>query len=349
MSNQKSTPLTQIHTDNGAKMVPFAGYKMPIWYSSIQQEHLAVRKKTGIFDVSHMGLLILSGEGVDDWFQTLSCNSVATARKGKMVYSMMLNNDGGILDDIMFGCADDNITLIVNASNKAKILEWMSKTQPASIKVDDINDTHGLIAIQGPEAAVKLTKILNKDFTEFSRFSIQHDEINGKNVTIMRTGYTGEDGFEIMADAETIQYVWTQCVENDIEPCGLGARDTLRIEAGLPLYGQDLSESITPLMTRYQWVLKWDKDFAGKAALEAQKESNDWTTVGIEMIDRVIPRTGYAIEEGGEITSGTMSPLLEKPIAMARVKTDSAEPGTKLHIDVRGKRHDAVVVELPFI
>ena len=347
MSNQ--TPLTQIHTENGAKMVPFSGYKMPIWYSSIQQEHLAVRKKAGIFDVSHMGLLILSGEGVDNWFQTLSCNSVTTARKGKMVYSMMLNNEGGILDDIMFGCADENITLIVNASNKAKILDWMSKTQPESIKIDDLNATHGLIAIQGPEAAVKLTEILNKDFTEFSRFSIQHDAINGHNVTIMRTGYTGEDGFEIMAPASAIQEIWNLCVENGIEPCGLGARDTLRIEAGLPLYGQDLSESITPLMTRYQWVLKWDKDFAGKAALESQKESNEWTTVGIEMLDRVIPRTGYQVEEGGEVTSGTMSPLLEKPIAMARVKTTCSEPGTKLLIDVRGKKHEAVVVDLPFI
>jgi aminomethyltransferase len=349
MSNTLSTPLTQIHTDNGAKMVPFAGYKMPIWYSSIQQEHLAVRKNAGIFDVSHMGLLILSGDGVDEWFQTLSCNSVATARKGKMVYSMMLNNDGGILDDIMFGCADDNITLIVNASNKAKILDWMAQTKPDSVTIEDLNATHGLIAIQGPEAAVKLTKILNKDFTEFGRFSIQHDTLNDSAVTIMRTGYTGEDGFEILADAATIQSVWNACVENGIEPCGLGSRDTLRIEAGLPLYGQDLSESITPLMTRYQWVLKWDKDFAGKAALEAQKESNEWTTVGIEMLDRVIPRTGYAIEEGGEVTSGTMSPLLDKPIAMARVKIESSEPGTKLTVDVRGKKQEAVVVALPFI
>jgi aminomethyltransferase len=152
-----------------------------------------------------------------------------------------------------------------------------------------------------------------------------------------------------MAEASAIQDIWNLAVKNGIEPCGLGARDTLRIEAGLPLYGQDLSESITPLMTRYQWVLKWDKDFAGKAALESQKANNEWTTVGIEMMDRVIPRTGYAVQEGGEVTSGTMSPLLEKPIAMARVKTEHAEPGTTLHIDIRGKKHDAVVVELPFI
>lgn len=347
MSNH--TPLTQLHIDNGAKMVPFAGYSMPIWYSSIQQEHLAVRKKAGIFDVSHMGLLILSGVGVDDWFQTLSCNSVATARKGKMVYSMMLNHEGGILDDIMFGCADDTITLIVNASNKTKIVDWMKETQPETVTITDLNPTHGLIAIQGPEAAVKLTKILDKEFIEYSRFSIQNDTVNGHAVTIMRTGYTGEDGFEILAEANAIQEIWTLAVKHGIEPCGLGARDTLRIEAGLPLYGQDLSESITPLMTRYQWVLKWDKNFSGKAALEAQKDSNEWTTVGIEMMDRVIPRTGYAVAEGGEVTSGTMSPLLEKPIAMARVKTAYSEPGTTLHIDIRGKKHDAVVVELPFI
>jgi aminomethyltransferase len=345
----KKTALTDIHKEKSAKMVPFAGYEMPIWYTSISHEHKSVREASGIFDVSHMGLIILAGKGASEFLQTITCNDVDAAKAGKMVYSMILNHDGGILDDIMFGYSNNHFVVIVNANNAEKIIQWMSSQKPDDVVLQYLNQTHGLLAIQGPDARNKLSQILRMELQEIKRFSIQEVEHSGAQLYLMRTGYTGEDGFEILAPYSSIKTIWQTAMQHGVKPCGLGARDTLRIEAALPLYGQELSESINPLMTRYRWVVKWDKPFIGKQALEAYKLASDkWTTVGIEMLDRMIPRSGYKIKEGGEVTSGTLSPSLEKAIAMAKVKKEYSEPGTKLHVNIRGKYYTGIVVSLPF-
>ncbi len=342
------TPLFSNHTALSAKMADFAGFMMPLWYSSIKNEHLAVRQRAGVFDISHMGLLWIEGEGDHAFIQKLSCNRIPE-RAEKVTYTMLLQEDGGILDDIMVGRLGDGFLAIVNASNKAKILAWMTANKTPSITISDWNERFGLLAIQGPEALAKIDMAFGTKLAATPKFWLGEVTIEGQRCVCSRTGYTGEDGCELLVPISVVAVVWETLVGQGVVPCGLAARDSLRLEAGLPLYGHELSEKITPLMTRYTWVVKWDHDFIGREALaKARLEGVAWTTVGIESLGRQIPRSHYAINGGGEVTSGTLSPLTDKPIALAMVPVAKAEIGGALQFDLRGQWVDARVVAVPF-
>ncbi len=344
-----TTPLYQTHQDMKAKLVPFGGYWLPVWFTSLKEEHLAVRQDVGIFDISHMGVLQLSGPEVMAFTQRLFCNDVRKTAGGKMVYGMILNEQGGILDDVMVGELGEDVLMVVNAANKSKILAWIAAHNPGSIAVKDLNETFGFVAIQGPYAVSKLESALGIPLSQNPRFSVREFTALGGTGLALRTGYTGEDGFELVFPAEKMAEVWRACVNAGIRPCGLAARDTLRLEAGLPLYGLELREDLTPLMTRYQWVIKWECDFIGREALLVQKDKpQTWVTVGLAMQDRMIARSHYAIREGGEVTSGTLSPSLDKPIAMALVKPEFSALGSVVHVEIRGAFYPATIVEVPF-
>ncbi len=330
------TLLFENHVAQKAKMGPFAGYQMPLWYTSIKEEHLAVRRNVGMFDISHMGVYKISGKDAFDLLQKLSCNDVKKSLDHKMVYSMFLNENGGVLDDVMIGYCEDYFVLVVNASNKPKIVSWMNQHKKGDVQIMELTGDHAFIAVQGPKAVELVGDV-----------TIPRFGVTKKDYLMMRTGYTGEDGVELVVPKKDAPAFWERMLAKGVVPCGLGCRDTLRIEAGLPLYGQELSETITPLMTRYQWVLKFDKEFIGKEALLKQKPS--LTTVGIEMEERIIPRTHYKIKEGGEVTSGTLSPVTDKAIGMAFVKPEFSALGTVLTVDVRGRDCKAKVVKVPFV
>lgn len=347
--SDKQTALYANHQKRGGKVISFGGFSLPVWFSSIKDEHQSVRENCGAFDISHMGLLRISGIESEEFLQAMSCNDVEKSFNGKMIYSMVLDQNGGILDDIMFGRIADEFYVVVNASNKEKIVNWMMRYKPETVEIEDMNLTHSFIAIQGPKAVEKLVKIFNYPFAEYSRFSIQKITLADVPIVACRTGYTGEDGFELMVPHHFVSDIWDQIIDGGVMPCGLGARDTLRMEMALPLYGQEFNESIHPFMTRYPWVVKMDKTFIGRDALVILKEEPSLATVGLEMKERVIPRSHYPILEGGEITSGTLSPTLDKPIAMALVKPEYAELGAEVTVDIRGKHYKATVIELPFI
>jgi len=344
----KETFLSACHIKHGAKLVDFAGFRMPVWYSSMKDEHLAVRKASGMFDISHMGVLEVTGAEAFDFLQQFTCNDAQKSMSGKMVYSMVLNDDGFILDDVMFGKLDERFILVVNAANKGKLLDWFSEKNKFDATIHDMSQTHAFVAIQGPEAIQKVSECLRVDLSGLKRFSIQSYSVLEEPVVISRTGYTGEDGVEIVIRSEKAELLWDTLLEGGVTPCGLAARDSLRIEAGLPLYGHELSETIHPLMTRYGWVIGWDTEFNGKAALQGYQNSVSETTVGIEMVEKMIPRQGQEIQEGGVITSGTLSPLTNKAIGMAIVPKEYAEIGTELTVNVRNRQCKASVVKVPF-
>ena len=342
------TPLYSTHIAMGAKMVPFGGWDMPVWYKSIKDEHLAVRTKAGLFDISHMGLLKVTGSGAYEFLLKLSCNSLEKAKTHKMVYSMMLNEKGGILDDVMIGGLSDGFLLVVNAGNTPKIEQWIATHQPSTVHIEKLNLNYGFLALQGPKAVEILKTLLPANFETPGRFSVFESTILGEKSIILRTGYTGEDGAELIIPIHALEKVWMHLIELGVQPCGLGARDSLRIEAGLPLYGQELSENLTPFHTRYEWVVKFDHEFIGDEALQAAKNAITQSTVGLQMKESVIARPHYSITEGGEITSGTLSPLTGKSVAMALVSRHLATIGQSVTVDIRGKACEATVVEVPF-
>lgn len=345
----KETCLLNLHQSLGAKCIPFAGYNLPVWYSNLKDEHLAVREKSGIFDVSHMGLLELKGNEAKDLLQKLFTNDINKTLPDKMVYGFFLNEQGMILDDVMCGCLNDTFLVIVNASNKAKIIAWINANKPSSVSVNDLNDEYAFMAVQGPEAIKQLESTFRIDLSLLKRFRIQEQTIFSEKCNILRTGYTGEDGVEIMAPVAIAEKIFKTCVDAGITPCGLAARDTLRLEKALPLYGQELSESIHPFMTRYTWAVKLDTNFIGKESLLDVKDNPEFVTVGLELPEKMIPRPHNKIEEGGQITSGTLSPSLNKPIALAFVKPEYAELGSVVHVEVRKKSVEAKVIDLPFV
>jgi aminomethyltransferase len=347
-SKSKPTCLIEIHEKHRAKLTSFFGYTLPLWYSSIKEEHHAVRKAAGIFDISHMGMLHVSGDGALRFLEHMSSNKLDKVAKGFFVYTMLLNREGGIRDDIMVGPMGADYLVIVNASNHAKIRSWLQEHKPETVHIRSQNDTHGLMAIQGPLAVRLLSQLLQKKLSTMKAFALQPITYKGAVLWVSRTGYTGEDGFEIMCPQSLAPEIFTELLTKGATPCGLGARDSLRIEAGLPLYGQELSETLSPRVTRYaNWVIKPDRPFLGKTAVE--KDADLMTTVGLKMEGKSIPRTGYPIVEGGHITSGTLSPSLGEPIGMALVPKTMATPGTTLHVTIRNVDEKATVVALPFI
>ncbi|RAP33049.1 glycine cleavage system aminomethyltransferase GcvT [Candidatus Marinamargulisbacteria bacterium SCGC AG-439-L15] len=347
----KTTYLYENHKKRGAKFIEFGAFTLPVWFSSIKEEHFSVRKAVGVFDISHMGVLLVKGENSKSFLQRVFTNDIERAMAHKMVYGMVLNHEGMVLDDVMIGCLEETtFAMVVNASNCDKLMAWFETVGMDGVTIDRLTETHSFLAIQGPSSLDQLERVLGLRYHDRPRFSLFRDSVLDVDVTIMRTGYTGEDGLEMIVPNESVNKIWDALIDGGISPCGLGARDTLRLEAGYPLYGQELSEKIHPLMTRYEWAVKFETEFVGKDALLRLKETgNEWTTVGLEMIDRGVLRPHYSIKEGGEVTSGTQSPTLNKSIGMALLKKEYAELGTEVTVEIRGRDLKAKVVKVPFL
>ncbi|AEX84599.1 glycine cleavage system T protein [Marinitoga piezophila KA3] len=359
MENLKRTPLYDEHVRLGAKMVPFGGWEMPVWYSSLKEEHNAVRNNVGIFDVSHMGEIDIKGKDAVKFVNYLITNNVEKIKPEEIVYSPMLNENGGVIDDLLaYKYSDEHILLVVNASNIEKDYNWIAeKAKDFEVEVKNISDNIAQIAVQGPKAEEMLQEISGVDLKNISYYNFTEGRINGIECLISRTGYTGEDGFEIYLDKEAAVPMWRKLLEllpkYDGKPAGLGARDTLRLEATYLLYGNDMNDEITALEAGLKWAVDFEKDFIGKEGLLKEKEVGIRRRLkGIEMLEKGIPRHGYKVfvgdEEVGFITSGTVSPTLNKPIALAMLNKPYYKKDTEIEVEIRNKRVKAKVIKIPF-
>ncbi len=356
----KNTALTDKHVQLGAKMVPFAGYNMPVQYAGINVEHETVRKGVGVFDVSHMGEFILKGEKALDLIQRVTSNDASKLYDGKVQYSCLPNEDGGIVDDLLVYRIDEKTyMLVVNASNIEKDWNWISKFNTEAVEMKDISDRTSLLAVQGPKAADALQSLTDIDLGSMEYYTFKKGTFAGiDNVLLSATGYTGAGGFEIYVDNKDAEKLWNAVFEAGaafgIKPIGLGARDTLRLEMGFCLYGNDIDDATSPLEAGLGWVTKFNKEFTNSAALQQQKQDGaKRKLVGFEMIDRGIPRHDYEIVDAdgntiGKVTSGTQSPSLQKAIGMGYVKNEFAKEGTEIFINIRDNKVKAKVVKPPF-
>ncbi len=362
MTDLKKTPLYPLYKEFGAKTIDFGGWDMPVQFSGIKNEHEAVRKNAGIFDVSHMGEVIVKGNDSLDFLQKMMTNDFSKLKVGGAMYTALCYENGGVIDDLLvYKLGEEEYYLVVNAANTEKDFDWLKEHIAGDISVENVSDQYALIAIQGPKAQSILQKLSKDiDLNEIGFFKFKQDvDLDGARAIVSRTGYTGEDGFEIYCQAEDAEKLWKTLLEigkdEGIVPCGLGARDTLRFEAALPLYGQELSSEITPLEAGLGFAVKLNKeaDFIGKEALKKQKEQGvERKLAGVEMIDRGIPRTGYKVFSGdseiGYVTSGTQSPTLKKNIGLVLISSDYAEEGNEVEIEVRKKRLKAKIIQTPF-
>ncbi|MFD2873024.1 glycine cleavage system aminomethyltransferase GcvT [Mucilaginibacter ximonensis] len=356
----KNTALTQTHINLGAKMVPFAGYNMPVQYAGINAEHETVRKAVGVFDVSHMGEFILKGDKALDLIQRVTSNDASKLYDGKVQYSCLPNNDGGIVDDLLVYRLDEQTyMLVVNASNIEKDWNWISQFNTEGVSMKDISDRTSLLAVQGPKAAEALQTLTDIDLGSMEYYSFKKGTFAGiDNVLVSATGYTGAGGFELYVDNEHAQALWDAVFKAGdafgIKPIGLGARDTLRLEMGFCLYGNDIDDKTSPLEAGLGWVTKFNKEFTNSTALADQKAAGvNQKLVGFEMIDRGIPRHDYEIVDAegnniGKVTSGTQSPSLQKAIGLGYVKTEFAKEGTEIFVKIRDNAVKAKVVKPPF-
>lgn len=360
----KETPFTQKHISLGAKMAEFAGYNMPISYSGINDEHAAVRNSVGVFDVSHMGEFILKGENALDLIQRVTSNDAAKLTAGKAQYSCFPNNDGGIVDDLIVYCLEENkaYMLVVNASNIEKDWNWLQQHNDKEVEMHNISDKTALLAIQGPNATKIMQTLTDEDVMNLKYYTFTKGTFAGvENVLISATGYTGAGGVEIYfenkdSDADKIwNAIFDAGKKADIKPIGLGARDTLRLEMGYCLYGNDIDDTTSPLEAGLGWITKFSKDFTNRAYFEKQKaEGLKKKLVGFELLEKGIARHGYDIKtfEGaiiGRVTSGTQSPTLGKAIGMGYVDSDFAAPDTIIYVSIRNTLTKANVVKMPFV
>jgi aminomethyltransferase len=361
MTQLKRTPLFSVYAEYGAKTIDFGGWELPVQFSSIKEEHEAVRTRAGLFDVSHMGEIEVKGKDSLIFLQKVMTNDVAKLTDGRAQYSLMCYENGGTVDDLLiYKKADDHYLLVVNAANTDKDFDWLKEHLFGDVQVTNISEQIAQLALQGPLAEKVLQKLTETDLSEIKFFGFKEDvDLQGVKALVSRTGYTGEDGFEIYCHSEDAVTLWHAILEAGKEegvlPCGLGARDTLRFEATLPLYGQELSKDITPLEAGLGFAVKTNKevDFIGKEVLKKQKEEGTLRKlVGIEMIDKGIPRHGYRVFAGeaeiGFVTTGTQSPTLKKNIGLALIKTEFANLDTEVYVEIRGKRLKAKVVATPF-
>jgi aminomethyltransferase len=352
----KQTPLYTKHVELGAKLVDFAGYQMPIQYTGIIQEHNAVRHSAGLFDVSHMGEFIITGDEAEVFLDYVTINDVVSIQPWQAQYSAMCYEDGGIIDDLLIYRYPDHFMLVVNASNREKDLDWFMAHKLDNVDILDISDQTGLIALQGPKSRSILQNVFDINLNKIDFYWFDVAKINENSATIARTGYTGELGFEIYADHENIVKIWDAIMKaggDAVEPTGLGCRDTLRMEMKYCLYGNDIDASTNPIEAGLGWITKLDKDnFIGKEALVDAKANITRKLICIEMIDRGIPRKGYTIVNNGavvgEVTSGTQSPSLNQGVGLAYVTKGFAKTGTKLKMKVRDKLLNCKVVKSPF-
>lgn len=356
----KQTPLFEEHVALGGKIVPFAGYLMPVQYATgITAEHKAVREHAGLFDVSHMGEFTVTGPQALDLIQHVTVNDVSKVHLGQAQYSAMCLESGGIVDDLLVYRFEDRYMLVVNASNKDKDLAWIQRHAAAfDVDVQDRSDATALLALQGPAAREILRPLVDIDVDDVAYYHFADGSVAGVHAVIAGTGYTGEDGFELYVDVEDAAGVWRAILEQGrdggLKPAGLGARDSLRLEMGYALYGNDLDEEHTPLEAGLGWITKLDKgDFIGREALMRQKEEGvTRRLVGMKLVDRGFPRPGYQVLRDGQsvgvVTSGTVSPSLGVGIAMGYVPPDLASADTSVQVDVRGRALQALVQRPPF-
>lgn len=357
--NLKKTCLYDSHVALGAKMSPFAGFMMPIQYSSITEEHNAVRHAVGMFDVSHMGEIFVSGPDAEKFVNHIFTNEIRGFEPGKVLYGMMLHPDGGVVDDLLVyrEFEPDHFLLVVNAANIDKDYEWiLAQTAGYDVKVVNDSDNWGQIAVQGPGAEKVVTEVLGlAEAAELTFYTYYEAQWNGHRMVVSRTGYTGEDGFELYTTCEDIKEIWKRLLDNGVVPCGLGCRDTLRFEAGLPLYGDELSDTVTPIEAGLGMFCKLDKEeFIGKDVVAKQKaEGTERKLVGIELADKAIPRATYPVEtedgtQVGVVTTGYHSISLEKSICFAMVQTAYSKLDTPLWIRIRKKVFPGKVVKKRF-
>ncbi|WP_316817163.1 glycine cleavage system aminomethyltransferase GcvT [Pedobacter nyackensis] len=356
----KNTALTDKHISLGAKMVPFAGYNMPVQYEGINAEHATVRNGVGVFDVSHMGEFIIKGENALDLIQRVTSNDASKLYDGKVQYSYLPNENGGIVDDLLVYRIDElTYMLVVNASNIEKDWNWIQKFNTKNVEMINISDRTSLLAVQGPKAAEALQSLTDVDLASMEYYNFVKGQFAGiDNVVISATGYTGAGGFEVYFDNEHADAIWDAIFEAgkpfNIKPIGLGARDTLRLEMGFCLYGNDIDDTTSPIAAGLGWVTKFSKAFTNSEALLAEKEAGvARKLIGFEMIDRGIPRHDYEIvnAEGeviGKVTSGTQSPSLQKAIGMGYIDKGMAKEGTEIFINIRNNKIKAKVVKFPF-
>ena len=335
MQTLRRTPLYERHAALGARLVPFAGWEMPVQYTSIVAEHRAVRTAAGVFDVSHMGQLELAGDGAHDYLQSRLSNDLDRIPDGRAQYTLLTNERGGIVDDlIVYRRGADDYLLVVNASN-------VEIDHGALDETEDVSAQWALLAVQGPEALARLG-------IEVEPFTFREDEVLGIRCLVAGTGYTGERGCELGCAPDDAVALWDAVLERGIVPCGLGARDTLRLEVCYPLHGNDISPDRTPIEAGLGWACALDKTFTGVDVLRREKaEGPAEKLVAFVMRERAIPRQGMRVEEGGEVTSGSLSPTLDQGIGLAYVRSELAEPATDLTIDVRGRPRSAGVVKKP--
>ena len=359
----KNTPFTARHIELGAKMAEFAGYNMPISYTGINDEHAAVRKNAGIFDVSHMGEFILKGENALDLIQRVTSNDASKLKAGQAQYSCLPNKIGGIVDDLLVYCIEENKTymLVVNASNIDKDWNWIKSYNTGDVTMQNISDKTCLLAVQGPNATRILQPLTEMDILNLKYYTFVKGTFAGvNNVLVSATGYTGAGGVEIYFEdkgddaTKILNAIFEAGKSAGLKPVGLGARDTLRLEMGYCLYGNDIDDTTSPLEAGLGWITKFSKDFTAREILETQKAKGvDRKLVGFEMIEKGIPRHGYEIKDFsgellGHVTSGTQSPSLNKAIGMGYVRTAYAAIGTPIYIKVRDKLLQAKVVKIPF-
>ncbi len=356
----KNTALTPTHITLGAKMVPFAGYNMPVQYEGVNTEHETVRKGVGVFDVSHMGEFLIEGPNALDLIQRVSSNDASKLTIGKAQYSCLPNETGGIVDDlIIYRIKEDTYLLVVNASNIEKDWEWISAHNDMGADMKNISENYSLLAIQGPKAVEAMQTLSSHDLSDIKFYNFIVGDFAGiEYVIISATGYTGSGGFEIYCRNSEVQQIWDRVMEAGtaygIKPIGLAARDTLRLEMGYCLYGNDIDETTSPIEAGLGWICKFNKTFINSEALEDEKRRTpERKLVGFKMDERGIPRQGYDIVDSngnriGRVTSGTMSPSLGIGIGMGYVPTVFSEEGSKIHIQVRKNRIPATVIKLPF-
>lgn len=357
----KTVALNDLHVSLGAKMIEFAGYNMPVLYTNLIQEHLAVRNSVGVFDVSHMGEFLLKGEKALDLIQLVTSNDASKLTDGKVQYSCLPNNEGGIVDDLLvYRYSATEYYLVVNASNIEKDWNWISSHNTFDVEMTNLSDEYSLLAVQGPNAIKALQKLTEVDLSSMEYYTFKTGSLAGiEHCIISNTGYTGAGGFELYvynADAKKLwDAVFEAGKEFDIMPAGLGARDTLRLEKGFCLYGNDINDTTSPIEAGLGWITKFTKPFIKHEHHQALKTNGvSKKLVGFEMIDRGIPRQHYPIKDAsgnliGEVTSGTQSPSLNKAIGMGYVSTEFSKPDTEIFIEIRDRQIKAKVVKIPFL
>jgi len=342
MQTLLKTPLYERHVALGARLVPFAGWEMPVQYEGVIPEHRAVRTDSGAFDVSHMGELLVEGRGARAFLQTVLSNDLDKIGEGKAQYTLLTNDHGGIVDDLIgYELSPERFLLIVNAANREPDFAWLERL-PGEVELRDVSDEYALVAVQGPRSLERL------GLPEAPAFTFADGEVAGVACTVNRTGYTGEQGVELLVEAGAATELWDRVLDRGVVPCGLGARDTLRLEVCYPLHGNDITPETDAISAGLGWVCALDKDFTGADELRRIKEAGpERRLAAFVMEEAAIPRQGMAIAEGGEVTSGSHSPMLEVGIGMGYVPAGLAQPGSELTIDVRGRLRRARVVKKP--